>query len=82
MGQYGVTSVRQARHCTVHLKVPKGEIFLTELIILSYPIWTGDLGTKVKKSICMKCKADIRHFVFLLTTEYAVKIIPRLLSMR
>jgi hypothetical protein len=48
MGQYGVTSVRQARHCTVHLKVPKREIFLTELIILSYPIWTGDLGTKAK----------------------------------
>jgi len=24
-------------------KVPKHEIFLTELIILSYPIWTGDL---------------------------------------
>jgi hypothetical protein len=30
------------------LKVPKREIFLTELIILSYPIWTGDLGTKAK----------------------------------
>jgi hypothetical protein len=35
-----------------------------------------------QKSIFMKCKADIRHFVFLPTTEYAVKIIPRLLSMR
>jgi hypothetical protein len=31
-----------------YLKVPKREIFLTELIILSYPIWTGDLGTKAK----------------------------------
>ncbi len=31
-----------------NLKVPKHEIFLTELIILSYPIWTGDLGTKAK----------------------------------
>jgi hypothetical protein len=30
------------------LKVPKREIFLTELNILSYPIWTGDLGTKAK----------------------------------
>jgi hypothetical protein len=30
------------------LKVPKREIFLTEVIILSYPIWTGDLGTKAK----------------------------------
>ncbi len=28
------------------LKVPKREIFLTELIILSYSIWIGDLGTK------------------------------------
>jgi hypothetical protein len=35
-------------HACVPLKVPKREIFLTELIILSYPIWTGDLGTKVK----------------------------------
>ncbi len=34
-----------------------------------------------KKPICVKCKADIRHFVSLLMTEYAVKIIPRLLSM-
>jgi hypothetical protein len=33
---------------TFTLKVPKREIFLTELIILSYPIWTGDLGTKAK----------------------------------
>ncbi len=33
------------------LKVPKREIFLTELIILSYPIWTGDLGTKAKNRV-------------------------------
>jgi hypothetical protein len=31
-----------------YLKVPKHEIFLTELIILSYPIWTGDLGSTAK----------------------------------
>ncbi len=31
-----------------NLKVPKHEIFLTELIILSYPIWTGDLGSTAK----------------------------------
>ncbi len=31
-----------------NLKVPKREIFLTELIILSYPISTGDLGTTAK----------------------------------
>jgi hypothetical protein len=30
------------------LKVPKHEIFLTELIILSYPIWIGDLGSTAK----------------------------------
>ncbi len=65
-----------------NLKVPKREIFLTELIILNYPFWTGDLGANAKKLICMKCKADICHFVFLPTTEYAVKIIPCLLSMR
>ena len=35
-------------HAWAPLKVPKREIFLTELIILSYPIWTGDLGTKAK----------------------------------
>jgi hypothetical protein len=72
--------------------VPKHEIFLTELIILSYPIWKGTLGVYGKKFICMKCKGDICHFVFLPATEYAVKnysspaeyavkIIPRLLSM-
>ena len=30
------------------LKVPKREIFVTELIILSHPIWVGDLRTKAK----------------------------------
>ncbi len=30
------------------LKVPKREIFITELIILSHPIWIGDLRTKAK----------------------------------
>jgi hypothetical protein len=30
------------------LKVPKHEIFVTELIILSHPIWVGDLRTKAK----------------------------------
>ncbi len=29
-----------------------------------------------KKSICIKCWADIGHFLFLAITEYAVKIIP------
>jgi hypothetical protein len=33
---------------TIPLKVPKREIFVTELIILSHPIWIGDLRTKAK----------------------------------
>ncbi len=37
------------------LKVPKREIFVTELIILSDPLWIGDLRTKVKNQICMNC---------------------------
>jgi hypothetical protein len=35
-------------HSQTNLKVFKHEIFLTELIILSYPIWTGDLGSTAK----------------------------------
>jgi hypothetical protein len=31
-----------------HLKVPKREIFVTELYTLSEPIWVGDLGTEAK----------------------------------
>ncbi len=38
---------RWVSHC-LSLKVPKHEIFLTELIILSYPIWIGDLGSTAK----------------------------------
>ncbi len=30
------------------LKVPKHEIFVTELIILSHPIWIGDLRNEPK----------------------------------
>jgi hypothetical protein len=30
------------------LKVPKREIFVTELIILSHPIWIGDLRDEPK----------------------------------
>jgi hypothetical protein len=33
---------------SIPLKVPKREIFVTELIILSHPIWIGDLRTKAK----------------------------------
>ncbi len=37
----------KAQVCNI-LKVPKREIFVTELIILSHPIWIGDLRTKAK----------------------------------
>ena len=33
---------------SIGLKVPKREIFVTELIILSDPLWIGDLRTKAK----------------------------------
>ena len=39
----------------LELKVPKREIFVTELFILSDPIWVGDLRTEPKKTICVKC---------------------------
>jgi hypothetical protein len=65
--------------------VPKCEIFVTELFTLSDPIWEGDLRTEPKNLFVYSVVffgADIRHFVFLAMTEYAVKIIPCLLSMR
>jgi hypothetical protein len=34
---------------STNLKVPKREIFLTELFILSDPIWIGDLRNEPKK---------------------------------
>ncbi len=37
------------------LKVPKREIFATELFILSDPILVGDLRNEPKKPICVKC---------------------------
>ncbi len=71
--------------------MPEREIFVTEFT-LSDPIWPGDLRTKPKNPICVKCYADIRHFVFLPMTEcavknsspaeHAVKIILRVPSMR
>jgi hypothetical protein len=60
--------------------VPKRETFETELSTLSDPIWVGDLRNEKKKSICVNCWVDIPHFAFLAMTEYAVKIIPRLLN--
>jgi hypothetical protein len=42
------TIMGELRLFRVDLKVPKREIFVTELIILSHPIWVGDLRTKAK----------------------------------
>ncbi len=47
-------TVRAAKYdircmCRETLKVPKLEIFVTELFILSDPIWVGDLRTEPKK---------------------------------
>ncbi len=54
-----------------NLKVPKHEIFLTELIILSYPIWIGDLGSTAKN-----------WFVWNVRGIFAILFFYRLLSMR
>ncbi len=41
---------RHMQNITVfaYLKVPKREIFVTELIILSHPIWIGDFRNEPK----------------------------------
>ncbi len=71
----------------ITLKVPKHEIFLTELIILSYPIWIGDLGSTVKNwfvwysSFCFFTGYWVCGKNYSSPAEYVVKIIPRLLSM-
>ncbi len=36
-------------HLWAPLKVPKREIFVTELFILSDPIWVGDMRTEPEK---------------------------------
>ncbi len=35
----------------IEVKVPKPEIFVTELFILSDPIWVGDLRNEPKKPV-------------------------------
>jgi hypothetical protein len=37
-----------------YLKVPKREIFVIELFILSDSIWVGDLAPEIKEPICVK----------------------------
>jgi hypothetical protein len=44
-----ITQAPSARART-SLKVPKREIFVTELFILSDPIWVGDLRNEPKKT--------------------------------
>ncbi len=61
------------------LKVPKHEIFVNEFIILSYPIWVGNLRSEPKNTLS-EALGCYSHYVVLPMTEYAVKIIPSLLS--
>jgi len=61
-----------------NLKVPKREISVTELFVLSYPSWVGDLRTELKKSYLCNMLGWYSPFCFLPMTEYEVKIIPRL----
>ena len=42
-------------HAWAPLKVPKREIFVTELFVLSDPIWVGDLRNEPKKPFFFKC---------------------------
>ncbi len=46
------------------LKVPKREIFVTELIILSHPIWIGDLRTKAKNRFVRMVRLLLAILVF------------------
>jgi hypothetical protein len=52
-GIYGIQRSKgdfnELRRIQTDLKVPKREIFVTELIILSHPFWIGDLRTVMGK---------------------------------
>ena len=74
------------------LKVPKREIFVTELIILSHPIWIGDLRTKAKNRFVWIVRLlfailffyrwlSVRQKIFRVI-EWAAKNFSRILSMR
>jgi hypothetical protein len=43
------------KRLALSLKLPKREIFVTELFILSDPIWVGDLRNEPKKPFVYKC---------------------------
>jgi hypothetical protein len=53
------------------LKVPKREIFVTKLIILSHPIWIGDLRNKAKN-----------RFVRIVRLLFVILVFFRWLSVR
>jgi hypothetical protein len=61
--------------------VPKREIFVTELFILSYPTWVCDLRTEPKNPFVLSVRLIFAIF-FLPMTEYAGKIIAGILSVR
>ncbi len=42
--------------CVAVLKVPKRDIFLTELSILSVPIWIGNLRAEPKKTFVLSAR--------------------------
>ena len=62
--------------------MPKREIFVTELIILSHPIWIGDLRNKAKIRFVRIVRLLFAILFFFPLTECALKNIPRLLSER
>jgi hypothetical protein len=49
---------------TVHLKVPKREIFVTELFTLSDPIWIGDMRIEPKKLFVLSVRLILAILVF------------------
>ncbi len=68
------------------LKVPKREIFVTELFILSDPIWVGDLRTEpIKPSTPTEWALKIIHKSYWVDGRAGwqiLEVISRLLSMR
>jgi hypothetical protein len=73
---YDVTDSMLGDAKSLCLKVPKREIFMTELSILSVPIWIGNLKAKPKKTFVQSVRLIFAIFVSLPMTEYAVKVFP------